>query len=240
MLDSDAAEYKSYLESATTRELIKLADKAGIDIPPELDRIFIIRELLDLVLDEKTNIEPLSEKTDNPAGLKIINPAFPGNSPLDLKTASLPLQYHITYLEVLPRDPQWVFVFWEIKAQDRERFEADSRFDGYALKAMENKKQKENYTGSCLNSDFTESFTVPVGKDDNSWYLGFPDSGVFRVALWVRGLDISLIISRPFVLPVFLNSPGNEEYLNRPLIQLSGVSDLPILRTADRVSNSRS
>jgi len=240
MLDSDAIDYKSYLESATTRELIKLADKAGIDIPPELDRIFIIRELLDMVLDEKTSIEVPSEKPDNEPGSKSINPACLCSSPLDLKTVSLPLQYHITYLEVLPRDPQWVFVFWEIKAQDRERIETDPRFEGYALKAMESKKHREAFSDNLSNSDFAESFTVPIGKEDNSWYLGFPDSGVFRVALWVRGLEISLIISRPFVLPKFLNSPGNDEYFSRPLIQLSGVSDLSILRTADRVSYNRS
>ncbi|MDR1147291.1 MAG: hypothetical protein LBK66_01525, partial [Spirochaetaceae bacterium] len=38
---------RRYLESLTTRELAALADKAGIDIPPELDRIFIIEAILE-------------------------------------------------------------------------------------------------------------------------------------------------------------------------------------------------
>jgi hypothetical protein len=53
MLDSETTEYKTFLESTTTRELIRMADQAGIDIPLDLDRIFIIRELLDIELDEK-------------------------------------------------------------------------------------------------------------------------------------------------------------------------------------------
>ena len=52
MLDHQTAEeYKAFLKSLTTRELQKLADSAGIDIPPDLDRIFIIRELLDDFFD---------------------------------------------------------------------------------------------------------------------------------------------------------------------------------------------
>ena len=216
MLESETKGFKAYLESITTRELVKLADRAGIDIPPDLDRIFIIRELLDNALDDPPSARVLLE-----------NP--------DLKTVSLPLQYHITYIEVLPRDPQWVYVFWEIKAQERERYEIDPRFEGYALKALKNKN-----SGNCMDNGFTESYTVPVGTDDNSWYLGFPEAGVFRIALWVQGLDTALVMSPPFMLPSFLNSPGNEEYLNRPLIQLSGVSDFTILRSADRISNNRS
>jgi len=206
MLDNGAAKYKTYLESVTTRELIKLAEGAGIDIPSDLDRIFIIRELLDNKYDEKLPAEPLNEK-------------------IDLKTAALPGQYHITYLEVLPRDPQWVFVFWEVKAQDRERYETDPHFEGYALKGLEN--------------GITEFFTVPVGREDNSWYLGFPGGGTFRIALWARGLNIPLILSRPFELPRFINKPENEAYLTRPLIQLSGAEAFTVLRRADRIPHNR-
>ena len=216
MLDSETSEYKSYLNSLTTRELVKLADGAGIDIPSDLDRIFIIRELLDNKLDEESSQEILIGKPN-------------------LVTAELPRQYHITYLEVLPRDPQWVYVFWEIKAQDRERYEGDPRFEGYALKALERKASTERPT----EYGFTDSFFVPVNSGDNSRYLGFPRSGDFRIALWLRGFETSLIVSRIFTLPRFLNSPGNEAYLDRPLIQLSGAADFAILRDAEKVSHCR-
>jgi hypothetical protein len=256
MLDNETAEYKNYLESATTRELTKIADQAGIDIPADLDRIFIIRELLDMALDEKVLEESLTDvpgysaeigqpenanqnySMDIPQDFKKSSPVSFGDSHLELKTASLPQQYHITYLDVLPRDPQWVYVFWEIKPQDRERCEIDPRFEGYALNALENNKQGI-CPEECSDKDFKLAFTVPVGKEDNSWYLGISGSGVFRVSLWVRGLNTSLVVSRPFVLPKFLNSPGNEKYLTQPLIQLSGVSDYPVLRSAERASNSR-
>ena len=205
----EVAALKSYLERLSTRELVKRAGDAGIDLPPDLDRIFIIRELLDDAFEEDPP-EPLEEQPE-------------------LKTAQLPRQYHISFLEVLPRDPRWVFVFWEIKAQDRAHYESLPDFEGYALRALEYGKGKAE-----------ESFTVPVGPGDTSWYLGFPPGGgSFRIALWLRGIETALILSRPFTLPRFLNSPGNREFLDRPLVRLSGAEDFAILRDVDRLSRRR-
>jgi hypothetical protein len=39
---------RACLESMTTAELVRVADSFGIDIPPGLDRVFVIEELLDL------------------------------------------------------------------------------------------------------------------------------------------------------------------------------------------------
>jgi hypothetical protein len=209
MAGEETARFRSYLENLTTQELIKLADHSGIDIPPELDRLFIIRELLENKFEEDLS-EPLLERPD-------------------LVTASLPKQYHITFLEVLLRDPQWAYVFWEIKAQDREHYEHLPQFEGYELRILEIKESK-----------VFESFTVSVGMEDNSWYLGFPPrGGTFQVALWVKEPALVLASSRPFVLPRFLNGPGSEEILAKPLVQLSGAEDFAVLRTADRFSRLR-
>jgi len=215
MFFRDFSEYKTYLNSLTTRDLARLADHEGIDIPPGLDRVFIIRELLDNEIENRNPAEPLAEKPHQ-------------------ATVELPRRYNITYLEVLPRDPQWVYAFWEIKAQDREHYERDPRFDGYALKALE-RRQPQN----SQESPFIELFSVPVGPEDNSWYLGFPKDGVFRIALWVEGFNVYLVSSRVFEFPRFLNSPGNDEYLASPLIRLSGAADLEILRDAEKAPRSR-
>jgi hypothetical protein len=205
----ETAKFRAHLENLTTQELIKLADHSGIDIAPELDRLFIIRELLENEFDEEVS-DPLLERPD-------------------LVTASLPKQYHITFLEVLLRDPQWAYVFWEIKAQDREHYEHLPQFEGYELKILEINEAK-----------VFESFTVSVGIEDNSWYVGFPPrGGTFQIALWIKAPAVSLSCSRPFVLPRFLNSPGTEEILANPLVQLSGAEDFSILRTVDRCSRLR-
>ncbi|MDR2552202.1 MAG: DUF4912 domain-containing protein [Treponema sp.] len=203
----DITEFKAYLETLTTGELIGLADQSGIDVPPDLDRPFIIRELLDNRYDDPPSGEFAAEGAEPEASL-------------------LPRQHQITFLEVLPRDPQWAYVFWEIKAQDREQIEGDPRFAGYLLKALELK-----------DSLRTELFSISVGVDDYSWYLGFPPGGNFQVALRAEGSGVLLALSRPFALPRFLNSPG---YGNTPpLAALSGAPDFTVLRAPDRIPRRR-
>jgi hypothetical protein len=207
MVARNIEELKAYLAGLTTRELARMADQSGIDLTPGLDRLFIINELLENTFEEPPEEKPLD-----------------GKSNLKNLTAVLPKQYQITYMEVLPRDPLWVYVCWELKSQDRARYETDPHFEGYALRAMEER-----------NGAFVESFTVPVGTEDNSWYLGFSENGTFRIGLWLAGLNICPVMSRIFTLPRFINSPGNEEILDRPLNRLSGAADFNVLKDRRRL-----
>jgi hypothetical protein len=230
---------RTFLESLSTAELVCLADQQGIDIPPELDRIFIMEELLDAAGEDETGEEgPL---TGIPAG-----PAF-------LAPVPLPRQYNINFIEVMIRDPLWVFVFWEVKGADREFYERSPNFEGYFLRAA-----------PCRNgerrADREDAFTVPVEPEDNARYLGFPPSWNgeagektdpssgrirYKVELGVyRGEEaISLVFSQPFVLPRLLEAPGTVKesggiYQN-PLARLSGIEDFPVLHNKDRISRPK-
>jgi hypothetical protein len=224
---------RPYLESLSTRELAALADKSGIDIPPGLERIFIIGELLDLENEEEP--QPEEDGAAPPAKAEYLEPV------------SLPKQYNITYIEVLPRDPLWVFTFWEIKSHDKDIHERAGDFGGYFLKVIPLGK-----------SGGDNSFTVSVEPEDTAWYLGFPPGGgCFRVDLCVLRGDEELVLaaSSPFRLPKLLDSPrrgfagqaGEEtpaaagegrQKQGGPgrLAALSGLDDLPVLRNSDRLS----
>jgi len=208
---------RTYLESLTTQELIKLADVHGVDIPPDLDRIFIIEELLDLASgnfdnDEETVIETQTK--------------FP-------ESAVLPKQYNITFMETLVRDPLWVYVFWEIKGADRESFERSPDFEGYSLKVS---------PWGRVAPD--EIFTVPLDPEDNARYLGFPPADgencqnrSFKIELFVTkgGDEITLAESTSFKLPALSARKEKMENAEKfPLIHLSGIRDLNIMRNGDR------
>jgi hypothetical protein len=238
---------RSYLESLTTRELSKLADTHGIDIPPGLERSFIIEELLELNHEGRSGAmgkEP-----------------FPLAEGRGRESVPLPRQYNITFIEVLIRDPLWVFTFWEINTHDKALYEGSSDFGGYCLKVS-----------PVEGSGQQGAFTVSVGIGDSAWYLGFPPSGgSFRVDLCVlRGMAAPVLAaSRPFRLPRLLNAAGNGYFSNgeaaqvaaqvaaqqaaqegsgpadtaadtgacpNPLILLSGLEDFHILRNMDRLS----
>jgi hypothetical protein len=206
---------RPYLESLATQELTALAETRGIDIPPALERVFIIEELLDSVPDDES---------------RTAEAAPPLGKADYLESVPLPKHYNITYLDVLIRDPLWVFAFWEINARDKELYEGAPDFGGYLLKVC---PRDLPGTGPGENS-----FTVPVGAADTAWYLGFPPGeGWFKVELCVLrgGVPAVLAVSRPFRVPALLDPSGRAEGWNRFSI-LSGLDELPVLRNMDRLS----
>jgi hypothetical protein len=214
---------RPYLESLTNDELISLADRFGIDIPPELERIFIIEGLLDIAAEEAEASEEEAQSEETALVEADIHEPVP-----------LPRQYNITFIEVMIRDPLWVFTFWEVKNHDKELYEKAADFEGYHLKvsplAMPGVPEQDN------------SFTVPVGISDTAWYLGFPPSGGrFKVELCVslKNEAIVLATSHPFKLPKLFDAPNLGEaesppVYENPLLQLSGMEDFPVLRNGDR------
>jgi hypothetical protein len=218
---------RPFLESLTTAELIKLADREGIDLPPGLERILIIGELLDTLDD----VEEEEEKDHGP---------FPKEKRLPASSAPFPGRYNITYLNVLVRDPLWAFAFWEINDHDREIHEKAPDFGGYCLRVEEDPRPGDaGPAGPRAGKDL--SFVVQVGIEDSAWYLGFsPPGGAFRVELCAtrREEPVILAVSAPFTLPN-LHEPLGNRYSpasHNPLLRLSGIDEFRILHNTSRLS----
>ena len=224
---------RSWLESLSTDELIKLADSYGIDIPASLERVFIIWELLEADADNEHIPENNLEINKGTA-----------------VTALLPKQYNISYIEVIIRDPLWVFVFWEIKQHDRESYENSPGFTGYCLRVIsldaENPNNGKPHVSMHENmkENTDESFTVAINTDDTERYLGFPeDKTVSGVSTPVRcyivklcaihdGREIPLAVSLPFVMND--GASKNIGNLQKNLcISLSGVQDFSVAKGRD-------
>jgi len=209
---------RTWLESLSTAELIRLADSYGIDIPHGLERIFIIEELLEYA---NTDIQ---EKTDDME----INPAY-------AETVILPKHYNISYIEVIIRDPLWVFVYWEIKGHDREKHEHSDDFKGYCLRVV---PLSEN------NTEQNEaSFTVLVNTDDTARYLGFAEHSfrsngryIVKLAVMRGSSEINIAESLPFCLPKLIENEEINAMKEKPLFNFSGVQDLSIIKNTDRQS----
>jgi len=205
---------RSWLESMSTGELIKLADTYGIDIPLDLERIFIIEEILESAnAEDREDIEEI-----------VVNPSYS-------EAVLLPKQYNISYLEVIVRDPLWAFAFWEIKKHDREVHENAADFNGYNLHVIpmnESALVQEN------------SFTVPVGIQDCARYLGFAEQAhsdryVIKLCAVRGNSEILLTSSKPFELPKRYEYYDIDSLSSNPLIRLSGVQDLLVTKNTDRV-----
>ncbi|MDR2402738.1 MAG: DUF4912 domain-containing protein [Spirochaetaceae bacterium] len=210
---------RAYLESLTTKDLISLGDSWGIDLPPDLERIFIIEELMEFQ----------AEADEDTAESEV-----PLRRAEHSELAPLPRQYNRTFIEVLIRDPLWAYIFWEIKSADKDLYEKAPDFEGYCLRIVP--------VPNSGNPEGGESpFTVSVGIDDIAWYLGFsPGGGRYKVELCVvrnSGRPV-LAVSAPFRLPKLLDASGVSglQKGDNPLISLSGMDEFRVLRNADRLS----
>jgi len=210
---------RTRLETLSTDELIKLADSYGMDIPDGLERIFIIEELLECSSYDNEEI------TDD----LTIDQSYP-------ETAALPKQYNISFIEVIIRDPMWVFVYWEIKSQDREMHEKTKDFKGYCLRLVPLDEADTDNT----------SFTVPVGAQDCSRYIGLAEhspqtQGHYVIKLEViRGdSNIPVASSMPFCLPRLIENENINSMKKNPLVRLSAVEDLPIIKNIDRQARNK-
>lgn len=100
---------RTHLETLSFSDLSKLADDFGIDVPDNLDRRFLIAELLEL--------EEESEKTDDFMNI---------SSEQKNDDEVLPKNYNETQISCVLRNPAWLFVFWNINESDKlmlEKFE---------------------------------------------------------------------------------------------------------------------
>ena len=94
---------RAYLETLSFSDLVRLADEYGVDVPENLDRRFLIAELLELAEEENN----LSEED------MIIS--SDGNSE---EPAVLNGNYNETQVSGVLRNPAWLFVFWNISEAD--------------------------------------------------------------------------------------------------------------------------
>jgi hypothetical protein len=240
---------RPYLESLSRGELARLADSLGVDIPPGLDRLFIIGELLESAAEDEAS----GDDENSPEAFPVRdNFAGPDALPRIYNITYNITYYNITYIEVMIRDPLWAFVFWEVRSGDREIFENDPDFEGYYLKVSPGgvREPAVREKLSPENAEKAGVFFVPVGPGDSAWYLGFPSEDgsaggrkkSYKVELCAAraGEELLLTASEPFVLPdlpdrsVAAGGDGGLAGAN-PLIRLSGAGDFPILSNRDRL-----
>jgi len=212
---------RSRLESLSTTELVKLAEDFGVDIPPGLERIFIIEELL---LENAYLSEPKTGEE-----IQII--------PSYTEPVVLPKQYNISFIEVIIRDPLWAYVFWEIKSHDREIHENAEDFNGYCLRVI------PLIEGEDIQRSKENSFTVSIDKDDSARYLGFAEhspqmEGRYVIKLGViRGeSELQIAVSQPFNMPRLIENTNLCEVDSNPFVRLSGVRDFSTTNSMDRES----
>lgn len=205
---SDTKLSRAYLETLPSADLIALADDLGIDIPENLNRRFIIGELLEAAEDMDDSDDDLEESDE-------------------ITTADLPDTYNETLISAVLRNPVWLFVYWDVKKDYIALVRKSDKVQSLSLRVtMFHRDEPETV------ADF---FDVPITIEDRNRYLLLPAGfGFVRVDLVLNMEDEGYevwastdMITLPYVSPRIAN-PLPETPVS-PVLKLSGLPEL--LRT---------
>ena len=180
---------RAYLETLSFSDLKKLADEYGVDVPEDLDRRFLLCELLEIA--EET-------RQDKTAGMII---SFENNTN---QSTALPDGYNETQISCVLRNPVWAFVFWDISDTDMNMLAA---LPNYSLSLR-----------VCILVSETElvpqeSFEIELPNGVNEQYVLIPAGNNFiRIELvYTSGTNREVLAFSP-VVSVPKGSENVEKY----------------------------
>ena len=200
---------RQYLETASTADLLALADDYGLDIPNNLNRRFIIGELLEVAeeLEENLDDEPIQEAE---------TPEY----------TELPRTYNETQICAILRTPIWLFVYWDISESEQAMLTSDIDFNGFFLHAaFFNTKDDEKPS---------DSFDIKIGVDDREQYVLIPSNKKFceislncdRGPLNLKFMASTRRIAIPQETPEMQNMQPGKQFNTNEQIKLSGIEYL--------------
>ena len=147
---------RQQLEAMSTSQLIAFADKYGIDIPSDLDRRFIIGELL----EAEEEFDSSEKKTE----VQISDDDEPVPD-------TLPKTYNNTCIDAVIRNPAWLFVFWDIKESDISALSQEFSFESAFLHI--------SFFDSAESEKSDDSFDVKIPLEPNEQYIMIPGGKKF-------------------------------------------------------------
>lgn len=202
---------RSYLESLSFNELLKLADEKGIDVPEDLNRIFLIGELLEAFMEDE---DSLSDDE------MIIS----DDEPVNHKTELTPPSYNSTEVQIMLRNPAWAYVYWNIS--DSDRISMEKAFISQLMLRVSSFSDKYQ-----IKAD--EYFDISISQKDNGQYVLLPAGKKFyRVDLLFKldGIIDILSSSQLFEMPAgsgyLANLKPGRETQQSDIMVLSGINDL--------------
>ena len=198
----------SYLETLSTADLIELAEEYDLDIPENLNRRFVISELLEIA--NELNEEIIDD--------------FEVSEEAVETTTDLPLTYNETQIDVILRNPAWFYVFWDISSSDLQEIINSDDFSKLILKV--------NFWESATSDKIIDLCELTISTEDRAQYIFLPvGKTCFSIDLIAeftnfepKRLTTSRRVSIPEGAPVI--SLKSLEMPISPILKLSGMQEL--------------
>lgn len=200
---------RSYLEALSFSDLIAVANEQGIDVPDNLNRNFLIAEILEFVSDNRDDADDDIVNTVGYEGEEIVQ---------------LPEMYNTTEIEMVLQNPVWAFVFLNISDTDMQ-----------VLKSAETTSifLRVSSFDKIDSAKPLDSFDIKISLETKEQYLLLPsDSEFVAVELYARinnketRFATSRIVERPRSNLLDLLAVPGEKYELSDVMELSGARKL--------------
>ena len=201
---------RAYLETLSFSDLTALADRFGIEVPVDLDRRFLIAELLEIY--EELN------QTGNDMDVSVENESAE-------KEFKLPKNYNETQVSCVLANPAWLFVFWNLGEADLHMLKT---LGSYSLKlrvcSLESPKDpvpEEAFEVQTVTESQEQFILLPTGKKFIKIEL------VYVTATAGKVLAFSPVVSIPQGSAVLNDLQLGRDDDNMPeIIRLSGMEKI--------------
>ena len=199
---------RASLEKLSFSDLVQLADEYGVDVPEDLDRRFLIAELLEL-----------AEESNNRDDEMIIATEADNQQPLVLNG-----NFNETQVSCVLRNPAWLFVFWNLNDNDLAKIN-DNPSCSLRLRIC-------SYTDPA-DSKPEEAFEVQTPSQSQEQYVLIPNGKKYikvELICVTNGAGEVIAFSPVISIPQGASlvndlQPGREEDFS-PVIELSGIKEL--------------
>jgi len=222
------------LTALSDEDLLTLADKMGLVVPPELERSFLVEALIEAIQEDSEE-----RKVAGNSSVSIEETKYGGSESDDLSAdldsdVRLEKRYNETMVRLLVRDTAWAFAFWDVNDDERIALragESGQGFLGFFLRVME-----ENGKGSPRGS---EHFDIPVGDCDLQWYINLPQpDSRYRIDLCCRANGKTRILAKSNIVHTPRGALAEQssaiDVETAELLALSGFGELDIPLAEDR------
>lgn len=212
------------------KELMLLAEHMGIYLPEGLDRPFIVEEILSALEDDDHERVFSHDGTGHVEEKKL---SGCGSLPtLAAENTEIPSRYNETMIRALPRDPAWIYAYWDI-AEQRPFFTGGEEAEANLfLRVVEL---------DPASSDRKDFFDISISYDDWKWYINIPQpGGYYRVDLCLRMKAKTRVLARSneLKMPVyFIRNTARIPQITKSLLILSGIEGLHLTEPREENPN---
>ncbi len=201
---------RAKLETLSSAELLAIADEYGIDAPDDLNRQFIIGDLLELA----------SELEAGEKQKETISLSEGEEETININT--LPASYNETKINVMLRNPISLFVWWDLSEWTIKKIKGGRgslRLAIYFFESLQDERPSESFDIQLSLGDREQYVIIPGGKRIARVDLLADSAGKSDILAHTEKISI------PKGSDIMASKPGEKLMVSR-IVELSGASEL--------------